>query len=153
MKCPYCHAQDSRVVDSRTSNEGLTIRRRRECPECGNRFTTYEQVSDVPVMVTKKDSSRVPFDREKIRLGLAKACYKRPIGPDVINDLAARIESEVVRLGEPEIRSTEIGEMVMKELRLLDQVAYVRFASVYREFKDVTDFEVEIRPMLPRSGA
>lgn len=151
MKCPYCHALDSRVIDSRTSSEGFTIRRRRECSECNNRFTTYEQVSDVPVLVKKKDSSRVPFDREKIRAGLAKACYKRPVSPEVINDLATKIESEIIKLGEPEVTSAMVGEMVMRELRALDQVAYVRFASVYREFQDVSDFEVEIRPMLPRS--
>jgi transcriptional repressor NrdR len=150
MKCPYCYALDSRVIDSRTSNEGFTIRRRRECPDCGNRFTTYEQVSEVPVMVKKKDASRVPFDREKIRSGLAKACYKRPVSPETIDDLATRIEAEITRKGDPEVLSSTIGEMVMKELRALDQVAYVRFASVYREFKDVSDFEVEIRPMLPR---
>lgn len=101
-------------------------------------------------MVKKKDASRVPFDREKIRSGLAKACYKRPVSPETIDDLATRIEAEITRKGDPEVLSSTIGEMVMKELRALDQVAYVRFASVYREFKDVSDFEVEIRPMLPR---
>lgn len=150
MKCPFCHAADTRVIDSRASGDGFAIRRRRECSICGKRFTTHEQMAGTPLTVIKKDSTRVPFDREKIRSGVAKACYKRPISQNVLDDLVARIEAEVVRWGEQEVSSTRIGELVMNELRSLDQVAYVRFASVYREFKDVSDFEEEIRPMLSR---
>lgn len=152
MKCPYCQALETRVIDSRTSNEGFAIRRRRECSECGNRFTTYEQITEIRMTVVKKDGTRVPFDREKIRSGIEKACYKRPISPEVIGDLAARIESDVLRQGDSEVTSAQLGEMVMEALRDLDQVAYVRFASVYREFKDVSDFEHEIRPMLARQA-
>ena len=148
MKCPFCQVPDTRVIDSRMSGEGFTIRRRRECTACGKRFTTYEQMVDVPVMVVKKDASREAFDRARIRIGVEKACYKRPVGPEMIDDLAAKIEAMVVGLGEAEVTSQRIGEMVMNELRSLDQVAYVRFASVYRAFKDISDFEDEIRPML-----
>jgi transcriptional repressor NrdR len=148
MKCPFCQTPDSKVIDSRMIREGLAIRRRRLCGDCGNRFTTYEQIGDNPVMVIKKDSSRVPFEREKIRIGLEKACYKRPVSTETIEAIAAKIEGRITRAGEPEVSSARIGELVMEELRSLDQVAYVRFASVYREFKDVTDFEDEIRPML-----
>lgn len=150
MKCPFCRTDDTRVVDSRVSNEGFAIRRRRECSECGNRFTTYEQISELKLIVVKKDGSRVPFDREKIKTGIEKACYKRPIGPEVIEDLVQRVETTVARAGDAEIKSAKIGDLIMGELRQLDQVAYVRFASVYREFKDVSDFEDEIRPMLAR---
>lgn len=141
---------DTKVIDSRASREGFTIRRRRLCSECGNRFTTYEQIGENPVTVIKKDASRVPFDREKIRSGLEKACYKRPISAEILEDIASKVEAEINRTGEAEISSSRIGEIVMEELRSLDQVAYVRFASVYREFKDVSDFESEIRPMLSR---
>ena len=117
-----------------------SIRRRRECGKCENRFTTYEQISEISVSVIKKDGTRVPFDREKIRAGIAKACYKRPISAEAIEGLAARIEAEVTRLGESEVTTSRIGEMVMETLRQLDQVAYVRFASVYRQFQSVSDF-------------
>ena len=151
MKCPFCRETDTRVIDSRSSGEGFSIRRRRECTACGNRFTTYEQMAETPVtVIKKKDSERVPFDRAKIKAGIEKAVYKRPVGPEAIEDLVAKVEAAVVRQGEPEIPSTRIGELVMQELRELDQVAYVRFASVYRDFKDVSDFEQEIRPMLSR---
>lgn len=152
MKCPFCQALDTRVIDSRSSGEGFAIRRRRECTECGKRFTTHEQIAGTLLSVIKKDSTRVPFDREKIRTGVAQACYKRPISQNQLDDLVARIEAEIIRWGEQEISSSRIGELVMNELRMLDQVAYVRFASVYREFKDVSDFEEEIRPMLAREG-
>jgi transcriptional repressor NrdR len=150
MKCPYCQASDTKVIDSRTSREGFSIRRRRLCVECEHRFTTYEQLGETPVTVIKKDKSRIPFDRGKIRAGLEKACYKRPISAEVVDGLAAKVEAEVIRLGESEVSSHRIGEFVMKELRELDPVAYVRFASVYRDFKDASDFEDEIRPMLAR---
>jgi transcriptional repressor NrdR len=153
MKCPSCNAPDTRVIDSRTSREGFTIRRRRQCPECGARFTTYEQIGETSVMVIKKDASRVPFDRAKIHRGLEKACYKRPIRAEALEELVNRIEAQVTGSGEAEVSSARIGEMVMRELRKLDQVAYVRFASVYREFKDVSDFEQEIRPMLTESSS
>lgn len=152
MKCPFCQTLDTRVVDSRGSGEGFSIRRRRECAECGNRFTTYEQIAEIPVSVIKKDGSRTPFDRRRIQEGVAKACYKRPVSPEAVDDLAARVEAEVLRRGEPEVASSQVGELVMAELRQLDQVAYVRFASVYREFKDISDFEEEIRPMLARGS-
>lgn len=149
MKCPFCQTLDTKVIDSRATREGLAIRRRRACPECGNRFTTYEQIGEMPVTVVKKDETKVPFDRGKIRSGLEKACYKRPgIGSETVELLSAKIEAEVMRLEKPEITTSEVGEIVMRELRQLDQVAYVRFASVYRQFKDVSDFEDEIRPML-----
>lgn len=148
MRCPFCKNPDSRVVDSRMSAEGYTIRRRRECPACNARFTTYEQVAETKVTVVKKDQSRQPFDREKIRQGVATACYKRPVSPEQIDALIAQVEAAVLGRGEPEIRSADVGEIVMEYLRSLDQVAYVRFASVYREFQHVSDFDAEIRPML-----
>lgn len=148
MKCPSCQALETKVIDSRSSQDGFAIRRRRQCSECGYRFTTYEQMGENPVMVIKKDASRVPFDRNRIRAGVEKACYKRPVSAEQIESLAANVEVEVTRLGEPEIASSAIGDMVMRQLRKLDPVAYVRFASVYRDFKDVSDFEHEIRPIL-----
>jgi transcriptional repressor NrdR len=135
-------------VDSRVSGEGYTIRRRRECPTCQARFTTYEQVAETTVMVVKKDKSREPFDRGKIRAGMVTACFKRPISPEQIDSLIADVEADVLGRGDSEIPSQVIGELVMEKLRTLDQVAYVRFASVYREFQDVSDFDAEIRPML-----
>jgi transcriptional repressor NrdR len=139
---------DTRVIDSRTSRDGFAIRRRRHCPDCGHRFTTYEQIGEASLMVIKKDNSRVPFQRSKIQAGLEKSCYKRPISAESIEEIVNKVESEFARSGETEVRSSRIGELVMNALRDLDQVAYVRFASVYREFKDVSDFEEEIRPML-----
>lgn len=152
MKCPACGAQETRVIDSRNSRDGFTIRRRRHCSGCANRFTTYEQIGENCVMVIKKDSSRVPFDRAKIYAGLEKACYKRPIEAVVIDELISKIETALTRTGDMEVASSKIGEMVMESLRDIDQVAYVRFASVYRDFKDVNDFEQEIRPMLSGSS-
>ncbi|MBY0586017.1 transcriptional regulator NrdR [bacterium] len=153
MKCPYCKHPDSRVVDSRVSGEGFTIRRRRECPNCQVRFTTYEQVAETTVMVVKKDKSREPFDRGKIRAGIVTACFKRPISPEQIDSLIADVEADVLGQGDAEIASPAIGELVMEKLKTLDQVAYVRFASVYREFQDVSDFDAEIRPMLSAQQA
>lgn len=148
MKCPFCKNLDSRVVDSRVSGEGFSIRRRRECPSCQGRFTTYEQIAETKITVIKKDDSREAFDREKIRVGVATACFKRPVGAEEIDGLMAEVEAAVLGRGDSEISSREIGDLVMDRLRGLDQVAYVRFASVYREFQDVSDFDAEIRPML-----
>jgi transcriptional repressor NrdR len=139
------------VIDSRAS-ENFVIRRRRVCldPACGRRFTTYEKIEEAPLKVIKKDGSRVPFDREKIRDGLEKACYKRPVGDDVLERIVTEVEQDVYRDFEREIPSRRIGELVCHLLKQVDQVAFVRFASVYREFKDVNDFVEELQPMLRR---
>lgn len=147
MHCPVCRDGETKVVDSRTS-QPTEIRRRRECLVCGRRFTTYERIEETPLKVIKKDGSRVPFDRGKIRIGLEKACYKRPVTSEQIDDIIAAVEQEVRESGEREIPSRQIGERVFNLLRDVDQVAFVRFASVYREFKDVNDFVEELGPML-----
>ncbi|MEX0702600.1 MAG: transcriptional regulator NrdR [Planctomycetales bacterium] len=147
MKCPYCRHDETKVIDSRVSQE-FAIRRRRECLKCERRFTTYEKIEESPVKVIKKDGTRVPFDREKIRAGLEKACYKRPISEDQIETIICDVEAEVYESFDREVPSREIGEKVIEALRKLDQVAYVRFASVYRDFKDVSDFVEELGPML-----
>lgn len=147
MLCPVCREGETKVVDSRTS-QPTEIRRRRECLVCGRRFTTYERIEETPLKVIKKDGSRVPFDRDKIRTGLEKACYKRPVTSEQIDDVIAAVEQEVRESGEREIPSRQIGERVFNLLRDVDQVAFVRFASVYREFKDVNDFVEELGPML-----
>jgi transcriptional repressor NrdR len=140
MKCPYCKKDNDRVVDSRSSEDGLAIRRRRECLECSRRYTSYERLDENPVKVIKKDGRRVPFDRSKLRLGMEKACEKRPVSEERITAIADQIEAEALNRFEREIPTGYLGERVMDELRKVDQVAYVRFASVYREFKDVTEF-------------
>lgn len=152
MFCPFCQHGETKVIDSRAS-EHFVIRRRRECLNtgCGRRFTTYEKIEEAPLKVIKKDGTRVPFDREKIRAGLEKACYKRPVGDETIDRLISDVEAEVYRDFEREIPSRRIGELVCNLLKQVDQIAYVRFASVYREFKDVNDFVEELQPML-RSG-
>ena len=147
MQCPFCHFEETRVVDSRAS-QPHAIRRRRECLGCERRFTTYEKIEESPLRVIKKDGSRVPFDRERIRVGLEKACYKRPVSDDEIEGIINAVEREVYQGFEREIPSREIGELVFGRLRDVDQVAFVRFASVYREFKDVNDFVEELEPML-----
>jgi transcriptional repressor NrdR len=140
MRCPFCgHSQD-RVVDSREAQEGQVTRRRRECTGCGRRYTTYERVEDVMPSVVKKDGRREAFDRHKIVEGLKRACQKRPVSAEQIEELATSVERKVQEMGEKEIPSTTIGEALMEKLRALDPVAYVRFASVYREFRDVGDF-------------
>ncbi len=152
MRCPYCCHDDTKVIDSRTSAD-FTIRRRRECLSCNRRFTTSEKIEELPIKVIKKDGSRVPFHREKIREGLEKACYKRPVSEADIEKLISDVEAEVYENYEREVPSRMIGEHVMERLRKLDQVAFVRFASVYREFKDVNDFVEELGSMLKQRSA
>ena len=153
MQCPYCRVSETKVIDSRLSEE-FVIRRRRECLDfkCGKRFTTYEKIEETPLKVIKKDGSRVPFDRDKIRTGLEKACYKRPVSAEQIERIVSTVENEIYREFEREVPSRSIGELVFNLLREVDQVAFVRFASVYREFKDVNDFVDELEPILRASG-
>ena len=148
MKCPYCGNPDTRVIDSRPADDNNSIRRRRSCDECGKRFTTYEQVESIPLIVIKKDNHREAFDRSEIEAGVLRACYKRPVSAEDIKRTVDEIELEVVNREEKEIPSNLIGEIVMDKLKLLDPVAYVRFASVYREFKDVNTFMDELKTFL-----
>lgn len=150
MKCPYCSNPDTRVIDSRPADDGSSIRRRRSCDECGKRFTTYEKVETIPMIIIKKDNNREQYNRGKIERGVLRACYKRPVSADDIQKTVDRIETKVFSLEEKEIPSSKIGEIVMDELKDLDEVAYVRFASVYREFKDVNTFMDEIKKILDR---
>lgn len=147
MKCPFCDEIEDKVVDSRMAREGQVIRRRRECLACKRRYTTYERIEESLPMVVKKDGRREPFDRTKILAGLKKACEKRPISIATIEAVTDRIEKRVQEMGETEIQSRTIGEEVMRELHQLDQVAYVRFASVYREFKDIDQFMDELKTL------
>lgn len=147
MKCPFCDEIEDKVVDSRMAREGQVIRRRRECLGCKRRYTTYERVEESLPMVVKKDGRREPFDRNKILAGLKKACEKRPISTATIEGVTDRIEKRIQEMGETEIPSRTIGEEVMRELHQLDQVAYVRFASVYREFKDIDQFMDELKAL------
>ena len=151
MKCPYCGVNDDQVVDSRSMNEGDIIRRRRKCLSCQKRFTTYERVEDIRLMVIKRDERRELYSRDKITKGIRIACQKRPISEQQIEELAAQVERRLFRLDEREIESSVIGEEVMKLLHGLDQVAYVRFASVYRQFKDINQFLDELRHMMEPS--
>ena len=148
MKCPYCGNPDTRVIDSRPADDNNSIRRRRSCDECGKRFTTYEKVETIPLIVIKKDNNREAFDRSKIEAGVLRACYKRPVSAEEIKRTVDELELEVVNREEKEIPSNLIGEIVMDKLKLLDPVAYVRFASVYREFKDVNTFMDELKTFL-----
>ncbi|MCL4514353.1 MAG: transcriptional regulator NrdR [Firmicutes bacterium] len=148
MKCPFCGQPDSKVLDSRASDEGSSIRRRRECIACGQRFTTYERVEEIPLLVIKKDGRRETFDRQKILNGLIRACQKRPVSLEQLEELAAGVEKELRSRLEREVTSGAIGEMVMERLLALDEVAYVRFASVYRQFKDIEKFEQELHKLL-----
>ena len=150
MKCPYCANLESKVVDSRPADEGASIRRRRECLACGKRFTTYETMESLPLVVVKKDGSRQTFDRGKILGGLIKACEKRPVPMDTLERAASRIEQKLVNSMDREIPSVRIGELVMEELKDIDQVAYVRFASVYRQFKDLDSFMDELNRLLEK---
>lgn len=145
MRCPYCGNLEDKVVDSRLSTEGNSIRRRRECLKCERRFTSYERIEEAPLMVVKKDSRREPFERKKVLSGLVKACEKRPIGMEVLEQLVDKIEFTLQKNYEKEVKSKDIGELVMKMLQELDGIAYVRFASVYRQFKDVSQFMKEIK--------
>ena len=148
MKCPFCGHHEDKVVDSRASSDGASIRRRRECLDCGKRFTTYEHVEEQPLMVVKKDGRREPFDRHKLLAGLVKACEKRPVSMDDLEQLVDELERELSQQFEREVPSREVGERVMKKLHALDPVAYVRFASVYREFNDVEQFMRELKDLL-----
>ncbi|MCD4814141.1 transcriptional regulator NrdR [bacterium] len=148
MKCPFCSFQEDKVVDSRTSKNGLAIRRRRECLQCGKRFTTYEQVEDILPMIVKKDNRREPFDRFKIVSGMRKACEKRPVSMEMLEQAVDEIEKNVQNRMEKEIQATEVGDLVMRKLAELDDVAYVRFASVYRQFKDINAFMEEVKSLL-----
>ena len=152
MRCPFCRTDNDRVIDSRAGEDGSSIRRRRECLGCRRRFTTYERIERQLVTVVKKGGVRDPFDRDKIKRGLAKACWKRPVTVDDIEGVVAAVEAEVHGAYESEVPSQVIGERIMELLRALDQVAYVRFASVYREFKDVRDFVDELEPILAQSA-
>ena len=148
MKCPYCREDNDKVIDTSAIEGGSIIRRRRHCLACDRRFSTYERIEQHPLKVVKKDGRRVPFDRERIRVGLEKACEKRPVSAQQIDQLASDIENDVYQNMEREVPTDYIGELVMKKLRPLDPVAYVRFASVYREFKDASDFVEEVEPLL-----
>lgn len=148
MKCPFCAHLGDKVVDSRESKEGEVIRRRRECLGCGRRFTSYERIDEIPYMVVKKDGTRERFERQKLIAGLLKACEKRPVSVAALEGIADRVEAELQDRAEKEMSTVEIGEFVMHELRSLDKVAYVRFASVYRHFRDITEFERELRDLL-----
>lgn len=150
MKCPGCNHLDTKVIDSRLSSDGASIRRRRECLKCEKRFTTYEYVEQVPLMVIKRDGRRQPFDRKKIIQGLLKACEKRPVSIEKLEELAAEVERAISRKYDREVDSKEIGEMIMGVLASLDEVAYVRFASVYRQFRDVNQFMHELKSILDR---
>ena len=148
MKCPYCAHLESRVVDSRPSDEGSSIRRRRECLECRKRFTTYETMESLPLMVIKKDGSRQSFERGKVMAGLIRACEKRPISYQTLEGLVAEIEQALQNQIDREVSSSQIGELVLERLKKLDEVAYVRFASVYREFKDIHSFMAELDQLM-----
>ena len=148
MKCPFCGDDNTRVIDSRPADDNCSIRRRRECDDCGKRFTTYEKVETIPLIIIKKDKTRETYDRSKIESGVIKSCHKRPISIEEIENCVDRIETKVFNLEHKEIDSTVIGEIVMDELKNLDEVAYVRFASVYREFKDVNTFMDELKKLL-----
>lgn len=148
MKCPFCPETESKVIDSRVSKTGSLIRRRRECVKCGRRYTTYEKVEEPLVDVVKKDGRREAFDRKKIATGVRKACEKRPVAASTIEEVVDKIEQWALWQGEQEISSTAIGERVMEELHRLDEVAYVRFASVYRSFKDINEFMSELQELL-----
>ena len=149
MKCPYCNRESTKVIDSRPV-EGNAIRRRRQCENCGKRYTTYERIENVPLIVIKKDMVREPYNRAKVEAGIISSCHKRPISMDRITNLVNDVENEIFSLDLKEISSTQIGEIVMDKLKDFDSVAYVRFASVYREFKDVNTFMDEIKKLLDK---
>lgn len=150
MKCPFCSSDNTRVIDSRPADDNSSIRRRRLCDDCGKRFTTYEKVETIPLIVIKKDNNREQYDRAKIEAGVLRACHKRPVSVNQINKLVDEVEIEIFNREEKELSSSEIGEIVMDKLEDLDPVAYVRFASVYREFKDVNTFMNELKKILDK---
>ncbi|MDD4877448.1 MAG: transcriptional regulator NrdR [Candidatus Nanoarchaeia archaeon] len=150
MKCPYCGCKETKVTDSRESNEEPVTRRRRECPKCKKRFTTYERLETSNVIVVKKDGRREQFDREKLRRGLLRACEKRPISSDKIDSVISDMESDITSSGKTEVASRLLGEKVMSALKKLDKVAYIRFASVYREFTDLETFQEELKTLLKK---
>jgi len=148
VRCPFCHHQESKVIDSRSSEEGVAIRRRRECLKCERRFTTYERIEEEPLIIIKKDGRREPFNRDKILNGLRKACEKRPLSLDTLEKIADEVEREIRKRNEKETSSAVIGELIMNSLKDIDEVAYVRFASVYRQFKDLDIFMRELQNLL-----
>jgi len=150
VKCPYCGSLENRVIDKRESEDQKAIRRRRECAKCEKRFTTYERVETLDLLVIKKDGTREPFDRNKVRSGVIKACIKRPVTAEQIDKLVDEVEAEIRLKPEKEISSKKIGEMVISKLKKLDKVAYIRFASIYREFTDLVDFQKALRGLLKR---
>ena len=150
MKCPFCAEENTKVIDSRPADDNNSIRRRRQCEKCGKRFTTYEKIETIPLIIIKKDNNREQYSRQKIENGIIRACYKRPVPTEKIQQAVNNIETKVFSLEEKEIPSSVVGELVMDELKDLDEVAYVRFASVYREFKDVNTFMDELKKILDK---
>ena len=150
MKCPFCNASDTKVIDSRPADDNSSIRRRRQCEQCGRRFTTYEKLETMPLMIIKKDDSRETYDRSKIEAGIIHSCHKRTVSPQQINSMIDEIENQIFNMEEKEVPTSAIGELVMGKLKDLDEVAYVRFASVYREFKDMNTFIDEIGKLLKK---
>ncbi|MBI4158669.1 transcriptional repressor NrdR [Candidatus Woesearchaeota archaeon] len=148
MKCPYCNHSETKVVDKRETDDLDVTRRRRECLKCGKRFTTYERVEGIELIIVKKDGRREAFDKEKLKRGLVRACEKRPVPVEQIDKIIDKVEAEIRRLDTKEVRSSIVGDKITKELKKLDQVAYIRFASVYRSFADVTDFQKELKDLL-----
>lgn len=152
MKCPFCDHLGTKVLDSRAANDNKSIRRRRECEKCMRRFTTFEMVEETPLMVVKKDGSREEFNRDKILRGLVRACEKRPVSVDQLEQIVTEVEMRVRNMAKPEVNSREIGELVMEQLYPVDEVAYIRFASVYRQFKDISMFMKELNELLGRGN-
>ncbi|MDE6917722.1 MAG: transcriptional regulator NrdR [Lachnospiraceae bacterium] len=150
MKCPFCNNENTRVIDSRPAEDNSSIRRRRACDVCNKRFTTYEKVEAIPLIIVKKDDNREAYDRAKIETGVLRACHKRPVSTDRIDELVDEVEADILNRGEKEISSRIVGELVMNKLKNLDAVAYVRFASVYREFKDINTFMDELKKVLDK---
>ena len=148
MKCPYCNAQDTKVIDSRPADDNSSIRRRRQCEQCGKRFTSYEKLETMPLMIIKKDNSRETYDRSKIEKGIILSCHKRPVSSQQISEMIDQIENQIFSMEDREVPASVIGELVMAKLKSVDEVAYVRFASVYREFKDVNAFMDELATFL-----
>lgn len=152
MKCPYCGHIEDKVIDSRSSNEDRSVRRRRECIKCKRRFTTYEYIEEIPLMVIKKDGRREAFDRNKIISGILKACEKRPVSMEKVEAVVDRVEKELQKSFDKEVKAEDVGELVMEHLHKLDEVAYVRFASVYRQFKDINHFMKELKDLLQKKA-